>query len=232
MKKNLMILVISLFGLISLNFRCGREYPPPETDKKPIHYFEMPLGFYPVKKNYSIGDTIWIEANVSDKMLMDMSKLARASIDSTKFNVPITYHVVNKQVLVPAGGFCEFINPDQLKLSTSDGYYDSKYNVYWNYNTAAIVNFGCGISTLKFKIGLKLKAKGDFYVGLAQSGLTACEQKITPIAQSLVSFKFDVTDVNLDVYNEMPKLEQTNPYWTGFDEQKLYQRKAIVVKVI
>ncbi len=232
MRKNLLLLSIIVFALVSLNFRCGKQealLPKEEPMPDPVT-LEMPLNIYPVKESYSVGDTIWVEANVPDKMLLNTKTKTKELADALRFHVPLKFHVVNKQVLVPAGGLCEFINPGQLQLTKDPGYYDARYNVYWNYNNVTILNYGCNESEYKFKLGFRLKAKGAFYIGLSQAALLSCNEK-DPFQNKHISFKYDVQDVNLNVYYGLPLLSQNDPYRIGFDVKVLYDKKGFIVKV-
>ncbi|HMR84857.1 MAG TPA: hypothetical protein PKE30_17045 [Niabella sp.] len=231
MKYPLSIYAILLFSFISLNFQCGKdkELLPAESEEPQI--FEMLLDIDPVKKKYTIGDTIWIDTNLPHKMLSDVKDHTKILVDTVRYNVPFIFRVLTTQTLVPDGGFCEFINPQQLQLATSSGYYDPRYNVYWNYNTGTIQNFGCNENQYKFKIGIRLNTKGAFYIGISGSQLTSCVNNENAHQNRYLLFKFNAADVNQDVYNNLPKLSQNNPYWIGFDVTSLNDKKAFIVDV-
>ena len=231
MKSNGLLITILFFAVLSYNFQCGKEDPIPGSTRE-VTNLEMALDIYPVKKKYTLGDTIWIEANQPDKKLTDLKSDTQIPIEAAQFNIPFMFHVLNKQVLVPGGGFCQFIGPETLEIVTSNGYFDSRYNVYWNYNTGTIQKFGCDRGEYKFKIGIKLKAKGIFYIGLGASRIENCGLNNENLYQdTYLSFRFNEQDVNTDIYNESPKLPETDPYRIGFDTNLLRDKRAFVVQV-
>ncbi|HTG56674.1 MAG TPA: hypothetical protein VL943_10430, partial [Niabella sp.] len=118
MKYYITIYAITLFSLISFNFQCGKEDLQPMQIEE-VAQFEKHLYIDPVKKTYNVGDTIWIKTNLSDTLLRDTKGSIFMKTDTVDFNIPLLFKVLNKQVLVPNGGFCEFVNPDQLAMSTS-----------------------------------------------------------------------------------------------------------------
>ncbi|GAB3414507.1 hypothetical protein [Niabella aquatica] len=231
MKYPITIYAIIFFSFISLNFQCGKdkELLPAKSEEPQI--FEMLLEIDPVKKKYAIGDTIWIDASLPHKMLSNVKDHTKILVDTVGYNVPFIFKVLTKQTLVPGGGFCEFVNPQQLQLATSSGYYDPRYNVYWNYNTGIIQHFGCNETQYKFKIGIRLNARGAFYIGISGSQLMSCVNNENFHHNRYLSFKFNTADVNEDVYNDLPKLSQKDPYWIGFDISSLNDKKAFVVQV-
>jgi hypothetical protein len=228
--KNSIIYAIILYALLSFNFQCGKEDMLPMKVQE-VSRFEMPIDIFPQKKTYVVGDTIWIEAKLSNTILLDTKNDIQLKLDTVRFNVPLLFKVLNKQALVPDGGFCEFINPGQLSMSTSPGYYDARYNVYWNYNIATILNYGYSDSQYKVKIGIKLKSKGSFYIGLSDSPLTRYAEKTETVQNKYISFKFSATDLNVDVYHSLPKLAENDPYWIGFDVNLINEKKAFIVQV-
>lgn len=229
MQRNLLLLTIVIVAFFSFNFQCGKDKELIDKQEE-LQNIEMLMDIYPVKKKYAIGDTIWIDANLPDRMLSDAKNNTKILIDTVRFNIPFIFKVVTKQTLVPSGGFCEFINPQQLQLATSSGYYDSKYNVYWNYNTGTLLHFGCSESPSAFKVGIQLNTRGAFYIGLSGSSLFSCDNK-GALQNKYLSFKFNEPDLNLQVYNDLPKLPENDPYWIGFDVNLLNDKKAFIVQV-
>ncbi|WP_018627187.1 hypothetical protein [Niabella aurantiaca] len=230
MRKSAALSVLTLFSLLSFNFQCGKDRELPAKQEKPI-IIEIPLRIYPVKKAYAVGDTIWIEAALSSKTLPDVKNKTAIRVDTVRFDIPFIYKVLTKQTLVPPGGFCQFINPLQLPLSVSSGYYDPQYNVYWNYNTGTVQHFSFKETGYQFKIGIRLNTRGAFYIGLSGSLVNSIIPGNNQTANQYASFRFETPDVNQDVYNDLPKLSETNPYWIGFDMKTLTENKAFVVRV-
>ncbi|WP_090389310.1 hypothetical protein [Niabella drilacis] len=222
--------IFMLFSILSFNFQCGKDRELPAKLAEPV-VIEIPLQIYPVKKTYAVDDTIWIETTLPSKMLPDVKNKTTILVDTIWLNIPFTYQVLTKQTLVPTGGFCEFINPQQLSLSISPGYYDPKYNVYWNYNAGVVQHFSFKEMGYQVKVGIRLNARGAFYIGLSGSLVNSITPGNNHNANQYVSFRFDTPDVNLDVYNDLPKLPATDPYWIGFDVKTLTEKKAFAVRV-
>lgn len=230
MRHQVTVYAIVIYAFLSFNFQCGKEDIQLMPQEEMVQ-LEMHLNINPLKKQYGVGDTIWMEADLSDRLLQNAKGNRFVKTDTVKFNIPVLFQVLNKQVLVPDGGFCEFINPNQLSISTSSGYYDPRYNVYWNYNTGTILNLGCMESSYQFKIGIKLRSKGAFYIGLSNSALTQCFDKPETVQNKYLSFRFSATDMNGDVYKDLPKLADTDPYRIGFDTSLINEKKAFIVQV-
>ncbi|HTG56989.1 MAG TPA: hypothetical protein VL943_12010, partial [Niabella sp.] len=81
------------------------------------------------------------------------------------------------------------------------------------------------------KIGLKLKTKGSFYIGLSGSQLISCVDKPKTVQNRYLSFKFNTSDLNSDVYYNLPKLADSDPYRIGFDTTLINEKKAFIVQV-
>lgn len=220
---------IVLFAILSFNFQCGKD----KSILKPVEVIniEIPVDIYPIKKTYNVGDTIWFNINFPDKIISDTERNERVLIDTVKFNIYCSLEALTKHTLTPNGGFCNFINPQEQPLTISLGNYDPKYNVYWDYNYGIFSNLGCANARDNIKIGIKLNTKGAFYTSLSAGQLINCIGNSLFDPRKTLSFKFNTSDANADVYDKLPKLPESDPYWRGFDTNLLQNKKAFVILV-
>lgn len=86
-----------LILLWALNVKKNGDYIKPV----PTHNFLEKLTLIPYKKIYSIGDTIWVKFETSDKSLYDPASYHLVSIDTTFIRGGFYYYrrypVVNTQ---------------------------------------------------------------------------------------------------------------------------------------
>ena len=190
MKKFVFALTFAIIIIMSMNFRCSKGYilPPPND-----YEFIADVDIYPLKKTYSLSDTIWIETDLPSKDLFD--NITGQNINADTCNIPFgaTYNEFGMSVTNPSNGFCKIISSDA---------YVAVDRAPWS--TGALIHYGCGQPSFKCRVGFKPLYPGAYYLALSSFGrLERCPSKVKPI-NAIIAYTYKNVDLNLDVYNSLP----------------------------
>jgi hypothetical protein len=92
------------------------------------------------------------------------------------------------------------------------------------------LEYGCGQSDFKTRIGFKPNYKGAYALFLKQDDILGnCPTKIKPF-RATISFKYKNVDLNMDVFNSLPSNVKGNNNG-AFYINKINNREAFVFKV-
>ena len=214
-KNPVIIFIISSTFLF--NFRCQKDEMRPFDQE-----FEIPLSISPLKKTYSITDTIWLEAEVTGKQLRDRKVNAEVLSDTGKLFFTASYYGFGTGLSKPAGGFCDVI--------TSNGVNTNRRLEEWS-SVASIDIDGCTQTSYRFKIGFKLNHKGTYSLLLPKDLLFfSCPNKLVPYHASS-SYKFTASDLNADVFNELANKENFGKDAKNHYTEKLSNKELFVFRV-
>lgn len=212
-----MLVFILFFSLLTLNFRCEKELPVAFAQT-----FEIPVNISPVKKSYSLHDTIWLETDITGKSLFDTKTQQFILADSGSITFRASYFQFGGAIKNPANGFCEVIGANgvmvQRELSTTT-------------TVAAIHNYGCGQAGYKLKIGFKPNYKGTYSLSLLKDILLLkCPNKILPYNAS-ISYKYKNVDLNMDVFNSLSHSDKGYNDGNRFHSNRINNREAFIIRV-
>jgi len=203
-------------AILTMDFHCGKD-----DMSRPFDYqFTATVDIYPLKKFYSLADTIWIETDLPSKYLYDSKSGQSINADTTEIFFRATYGEFGTSITNPPNGFCEIISsngnivqPGQSQWAT-DGY----------------LNYGCGQPSFKCRIGFKPRFKGAYGIFLMTEDLIGnCPLKIKPLYATL-ALRYKNVDLNLDVFNTLPasvKGDNTGAFYIN----KINNREMFVVNV-
>ena len=218
MKKNSLVLAMAIVGLLTMNFRCEKD-----VVVRPFDYtFEIPVAIYPLKKTYSLNDTIWLETDLSGKTLYDNKTRQNILVDSGMITLCTSFNAFGTSITNPANGFSEVTSTSGNNISRDLG--------HWG--TVGYLNdFGCGQTSYRCRIGFKPNYKGNFYLSLPQEGLLgSCTNKVVPYYAS-TAYKFKNVDLNKDVFDALSKNDKGGNDGVKFYTDKIAKREVFVFKV-
>lgn len=191
--RRIILYAAVVFALLSLNFHCGET----DVDEKPFdHEFQIPVKIYPLKKSYSLSDTIWIETDVSNKFLFDTKTNQFVNTDTGRIDFAGVFNRFETDVTSPPDGFCDVITVNGVNAERRLGQWST---------TGSLSRYGCSSTDYRCRIGFRPKVKGTYWLALFQDRLFgSCPNKLQPPYASL-SFKYDSNaDLNLDILNSLP----------------------------
>jgi len=190
--KFLIILPILFLALISLNFHCGDP-----VDAKPFdHTFEIPVDIYPLKKVYSLNDTIWLTTDVPTQYLFDTKTNSNVLADSGSISLWVGYNEFGTHITNPPNGFADVITAGGVNLD--------RINSQWG-TTGTAESYGCGRPDYTCRIGFKPLQKGVYSIALPiDQYLESCPAKRVPYYAS-ITYRFKNVDLGLDIFNSLSK---------------------------
>ena len=193
--------------------QCGKDYVTPD----PTYKFLEKLTLTPYKKIYSIGDTIWVQFQTTDKSLYDQISKSRISTDTTFLRAEFYYYKRYPNENVPAF-FCNVVidnnlNPDFKTLYTW-------YNVL-NFTT------DCNNSSYFFKVGFVPKKTGIYSID-PNITVEDCANKVKR-NYSTTSFIFDLADCNKDIWLSIPPASRGGEL--GSTDVSIDKKQIFVFKV-
>jgi hypothetical protein len=148
----------------------------------------------PLKKTYTLNDTIWIETDVPGKFLFDLNSNQNINADTGKIDFYASFNEFGTYVQNPPNGFCTVV--------TQAGVNADRQFSQWG-TSIYVKDFGCGQPDYKIKIGLKPNVKGSFWLILGKDRLMGtCTNKVVPYYAS-ISYKYKNVDLGLDVFNAL-----------------------------
>jgi len=219
-KNNLTIFVLLLTAQLTMNFRCRKEVVEPT----PLVYtFEVPIDIYPLKKSYSLKDTIWIETDLPTKFLYDTKTKQNIFADTGNITLSAVFNEFGTSITSPPNGFCDVI--------TLNGVNNNRQLSQWG-TSGSLENYGCGQSNYKCRVGFKPNQKGTYWLSLFSDLLfKSCANKVIPY-NALISYKYKSVDLNLDVFNSLSINDKGgNNSAVKFYTDKINNREGFVFKV-
>jgi hypothetical protein len=216
-KKYITLLAVILLSLPALKFRCSKDIIP-ESD----HSFEAAVDIYPVKKTYSLTDTIWIETDLPSKFLYD-TKISQAIVaDTGNMSFGAGYNEFGTYITNPANGFCDVI--------TANGVNTNRALSQWA-TTVTVNNFSCGRPDYKYRIGFKPNQRGTFHLTLPHDiFFESCPNKVVPY-NATISFKYKNADLGQDIYDALSANDKGGNDGIIFYHQAISLRRTFVFKV-
>ena len=188
MNKNyLLSFALAGFAFITMGMQCNKEMPPPN----PVFQYTAKLSLTPLKKVYSINDTIWIEYKTADKTLFDKLSASNISTDTTSLKVfftlikqyPIDRNIDTYASVVVENGLDINFGP---LVSTRN---DLNFITY------------CNNDPYYFKVGIILLKTGVYSL---QPGavVSPCPDKKTNLPSTFM-YTFDLPDCNYSVWKSI-----------------------------
>lgn len=218
MSRFLKSFILFFLTAIIMGTQCDKEvdYISPKQS------FAEKANLSPVRKLYSINDTIWVEFNTSSKTLFDTISNQRLTSDAVKFKFGAALLAKYDTPDNPSGGYCDFILPGNVSasfVSTRSG-------------TTTSFDVGCNNApNYNIKIGVVLKHKGYYNLDMAtRSRIEPCNGQSNPYPSSSILFTFNVTDNNKDVFLTIPASAR-NEYPSGLTERQLDLKVIYALKV-
>jgi hypothetical protein len=198
----LVTVILCLSGVTMMNFQCDKYDVLP-----PLKYeFSEKLALYPLKKAYKINDTIWIEFQKTNKQLFDTKSNQGVFLDSgvVAFGVNIT-PIYNTPVH-PVDGYGDFVVLDAAKV---DSFNHDVFGVY--------VQKVCSEPNFHFKIGYVPKYKGYYAMPVGGNSVSSCDSASNDRLFASITYTFDISDSNRDVYLQIPAAERKKYASTWLD---------------
>ncbi|RIJ33951.1 hypothetical protein D1627_16360 [Pontibacter oryzae] len=177
-----------VFAFLSLAVQCDGNEPEPAYQP---HFLEE-VSIKPFKKDYKVGDTIWLETVIPDKHLFNTITEQDTLVDN--IDIPLSVYFFSKypkhDMRDPADeNDFRVINDQNLNVSKGKG--------------AILTYYGCNKSDFKIKIGIILGNKGVFTIGLNEGALRLCNGNF-PEERMWISYRFDVIEGNKEIYLAIP----------------------------
>ena len=131
------ILILIIISVFTMNFRCEKD-----IQGRPLDYtFLIPVDIYPLKKSYSVADTIWIETDITSKILFDSKINQNVLVDTGQITFAASFNEFGTNITNPPNGFCDVI--------TINGTNNNRKLAHWA-TYGSIPNVGCGQLTYKY----------------------------------------------------------------------------------
>ncbi|MHA4847642.1 hypothetical protein ACX0G7_25980 [Flavitalea antarctica] len=217
MSKYLSYLTTIFCLMVITGFQCDKEEPAP-----PKQSFVERMALTPAKKVYHIGDTLWLKFITSDKTLLDTISNQRLSSSSLKIFFGASVVPLFQTPADPVDGYCNFITPANTvaDLRTS------------KYGTIVSFDVGCDNATsYDVQIGIILKYSGFYALRLPDwAELKVCRNVVNPYPAASLLFRYDLTDLNNDVYNTIPSSARRD-FPNGFNELLINLKAAYAFHV-
>jgi hypothetical protein len=207
-----------LLSLLTMNFKCVKD-----PVLRPYEYsFEAPVSINPVKKTYSLTDTIWVETDVPSKFLFDTKSNQNVAADTGAISFSASFNIFGTSVQNPSTGFCSVITPVGVNAQVQPSQWGTGVNIN---------NFGCGLPNYRLKTGFKPNVKGTFWLILPQSRLMgSCSNKVIPY-NAAFSCRFKNVDLGLDVFNTLSTNDKGGRDGIEFYTNKINNREVFVFSV-
>ncbi len=210
-------LLLLMCSILMLNFRCDTDQVQRPFD----HTFEIEMSIFPLKKAYSLSDTIWLETQVAGKQLWDTKTSQYFLADTGYLSFNISYYGFGLQSWLPNS---------LSNVITFNGVNNDRIISQWS-TEAKVENYGCTQSSYRMRVGFKPNHAGTYSLLLPKDLLLgSCNNKIV-YYNATTSFKFQNVDLNLDVFNSFASAENLGndqkKHFTG----KISNREMFVFKV-
>lgn len=230
MKNKFLVAIGTLLLLATGSCRL----PPPPEPQGTVYFFEKSLKISTVKKEYSVGDTLWVEASLPNRILRDQQTQRDILIRNAAFNLttkidflaiePVPLLVERYDILIEAGE----ASKDELFPQNGD----------------AVLGYGCPDSEYSLRVGFLFKQAGNYVFLLNPDRLVSfiffddtdnCAiQNIFPPPNDAdwanVYYDFEVEDSNLDVFDEIVGDMDNDPLIEDYRE-RLELKRAFFLSV-
>lgn len=219
MKNKYTLLLLLLIAVFTMNFRCV----PENMEQRPYEQsFQVPVDIYPLKKTYSLNDTIWIETDITGKSLFDNRSNQLISADTGQLNFEAAFNRFGTDVTNPPTGFCDVITTRGVNTGRDLGFWGT---------SGYMDQYGCGLPTYKCRIGFKPLIRGAYFLILANSRLfESCTNKVRPYHAEL-SYRYKSSDLGLEIFNALSNNDKGGNDGIRFYTGKINNREAFVFKV-
>ena len=218
MKFNGPIILILLISLLSMNFRCGKEVEPRPFDQD----FLVPVDIFPLKKIYSLTDTIWIESDITGKNLFNLKTNQLIFADTGRISFGASLNRFGTSITNPPDGFADVITINGVNVNRLPGHWSTG---------GSVDNFGCGQPSYRLRIGFKPNYKGTYGLQLnRQLMLESCSNKLIPWYASL-AYQYKNVDLNLDVFNSLSNHDKGGKDGIKFYTSRISNRELFVFRV-
>lgn len=176
-------------AFLSLAVKCDDNDPEPSYQPQ----FLEEVSIKPFKKEYKVGDTIWLETLIPDKYLFNSITKQDTLVDN--IDIPLSVYFFSRH---PRPGFgvpadendFRVINEQNLNVKKGQG--------------AILTYYGCNKTDFKIKLGIILGNKGVFTIGLNEGVVKPCDGSF-PEKKISISYRFDVTEGNKAIYLAIPE---------------------------
>lgn len=216
-KKHSILISFLLVSVVTMSFRCAKDVPAPFTNT-----FEVPVDIFPLKKIYSLTDTIWLETDLPSKALYDININQNIIADTGQITLGAGFNEFGTYITNPSNGFCDVISPGGVNITrvlSAGG------------TGGSSGRYGCGQADYKTRVGFKPNYKGTYWLSLTKNLLfESCPNKIVPY-YATISFKFKKVDLNMDVFNSLSKNDKGGNDGIKFYSDKINTREGFVFRV-
>lgn len=218
MQNKYLSIIVLLISLLTMDFYCRKD----DVIAPVQNTFLIPVNIYPLKKIYSLTDTIWLTTALPNKYLFDTKSNQNILVDTGQITFGAGYNEFGTYITNPPNGFCDVITPNGVNTN--------RQLSQWG-TSGLIENFGCGQTSYTCSIGFKPNEKGTYWIILNQDvPLGNCDNKITPY-NAIISYKYVGTDLNLDVFNGLSKNDKGGKDGVKTFTEEINNRKVFVFKV-
>ena len=217
MKNKFYLLLLLLISILTMNFQCGKPIVTVPYD----HTFDIPVGIYPLQKTYTLTDTIWLETDVTGKILYDTKTSQYILSDTGQISFGGVFNVFGTSLTNPSDGFCDII--------TKDGVNINRWNSQWG-TSGSLENFGCSDTSYRCKIGFKPNHTGTYWLVLSSCNLGSCFDKIIPYYSS-INYHYKSVDLNLDVLNTVSDNDLGGRQNRSWYTDRILKREIFVFRV-
>lgn len=212
-----LILIISI-AILTMNFRCGKDLISRPYEQT----FQIPVDIYPLKKTYSLTDTIWIETDIAGKTLFDTKSNQNLLVDTGQITFGAVFNEFGSYITNPPNGFCD--------VFTTNGINTNRQLSQWG-TAGSTEKVGCGQTSFKCRVGFKPNEKGTYWLILDKNlALGSCDTKVVPY-YATISYKYKNVDLNVDVFNALSKNDKGGNDGIKFYKEKIDNREIFVFKV-
>jgi hypothetical protein len=186
------------------------------------HTFRAQVDIFPLKKSYSLSDTIWLQTDLPAKFIFDTKTNQTVFADTGSINFGASFNEFGTYIINPPNGFCDVITPAGINTN--------RQLSQWS-TSGSVDNYGCGQPNYTVRIGFKPKQTGTYFLSLNKDVLFgSCNNKIVPY-YSTISFQYKNVDLNLDVFNSLSKNDKGGKDGIKFYTDKINTREVFVFRV-
>lgn len=217
--KHSHLIILLFLGIIGMNFRCS---PEPAIVGGFDHTFVAPVDIFPLKKTYSLNDTIWLQTDLPSKSLFDTKTNQFLVADTGNISPGGSYMEFGTHITNPAGGFCDVITPSGVNINRELSQWATG---------GSVDPFGCGQPGYTVKIGFKPRLQGIYGIMLPQDRFFGtCPGKMYAY-YATISYQYKNVDLNQDVFNTLSKNDKGGKDGIKFYTDRINSRQLFVFKV-
>jgi hypothetical protein len=219
MTNKISIILIILIGVLTMNFRCYKD----NLIERPFEQnFSVPVDIVSLKKSYSLTDTIWLETDITGKMIFDTKSNQLILVDTGQIDFGATFNIFGTQVTNPQNGFCDVITIRGVNTNRELGHWGT---------SGYLDQYGCGQATYKCRIGFKPLIKGTYWLILTSDRLfESCPNKVVPY-YATISYRYKSQDLGLEIFNALSKNDKGGNDGIKFYTNKINNKEIFVFKV-